>query len=172
MRFAGEKMKKIKIGKTGKAVGLKGEIKFYGGSVAEDYYGSLEGIIIGDKEYDIEKVRYKGNVPIFKLVGVDDRNAAELLTGLKVEIMEEDLPELEDGRYYIKDLIGLEAYTESGEKAGTVKDVISGGTQDIYVISAPDGRTFRVPAVKAFIKEIDIEGGRMTVSLIEGLDEL
>ena len=168
----GEKMKKIKIGKMGKAVGLKGEIKFYSGSGSEEYYGSLKEIIIGDRNYKVEKVRFKGKVPVFKLSGIDDRTAAEGLTGLEVLVSEEKLPELEDGRYYVKDLIGLKVVEEDREEVGVVKDVITGGTQDIYEIETSEGKILRVPAVKAFIKNVDIECGIITVSLIEGFDQL
>ena len=86
-----------------------------------------------------------------------------------VYITEEDLEELPEGMYYVKDLIGLKVVdTGSYGEIGTVKDVLQNTSQDVYVVKTPSGREIMIPAVEEFIKDIDIEGGVLTVALIPG----
>ncbi len=82
-----------------------------------------------------------------------------------------DLP-MNDGDEFIADLIGLDIIDiTDGGVIGKLKDVISPGGRDVYVISDVRGGEFMVPAVAEFIKKIDVDGGRIEVSLIEGMRE-
>ena len=90
-------MERILIGKTASAVGLKGEIKINSYSTAENRYENLEKIFIGGKEMHIESVRYNKGLPILKLKEINDRNAAEAIRNLNVEMDAAELPELEEG---------------------------------------------------------------------------
>lgn len=80
------------------------------------------------------------------------------------------LAELDDGEYYIKDLIGLSVF-DAGDNSpvGTIEDVIQNTAQDIYLIKTCDGAEVLVPAVKEFIKDIDIKAGRISINFIEGM---
>ena len=70
------------------------------------------------------------------------------------------------------DLIGMSVKSETGEDIGTVKDVLSRSVQDLYEIEMPSGKTFLLPAVKEFIKDVDISEKAMTVKLPEGISQL
>ena len=72
-------MEKIKIGRVVNAVALRGEVKVYNYSGYKERYEELTRIIVDDKEYEIEKVRYQQHMVILKLSGINDRNAAESL---------------------------------------------------------------------------------------------
>jgi len=143
-------MKEIEIGKIVTAVGIKGEVKFYSFSDDPMKLAELEYIYIGKNKtkYDVEKVRSpKGNTAALKLNGVDTRNDAELLKDKLCYIDESMLADLDEGEYYIKDLIGLE----------------------VYLIKTEDGSEILVPAVKEFIKDIDVVAGRIYINFIEGM---
>ena len=107
---------------------------------------------------------------ILKLAGVDNRNDAEAMKNKDVFITEEDLDELPDDTFYIRDLIGLQAVDDSG-RIGIVKDVLQPSAQDVYVIKTDSGRDILVPAVKEFVKEVNLEEGFIRLSLIEGMIE-
>lgn len=165
-------MEKYKIGQIVNAVALKGEVKVYNYSDSKKRYEELETVIVGGKDYEIEKVRYQQNMIILKLAGIDDRNAAESLKGEAVEITEEDLRILPEDTFYIKDLIGLSVFdVKKNEKIGVVKDIIQNSAQDIYQITLNDGRETLIPAVSEFIKEINIEKKCVKISPIEGMIE-
>ena len=82
---------------------------------------------------------------------------------------------LRRGDYFIADILGLPVYDGGdGRKIGTLTDVLAPAGQQVYVIKRPDGRTFMVPCVPEFIKEVSFGEGRdagLYVSLIEGMEE-
>ena len=69
-------------------------------------------------------------------------------------------------------LIGLNVIGEDGKAVGTVRDVITRPAQDLYEIEKADGGSFLLPAVKEFVLDVDMENGRMTVRLPEGITDL
>ncbi|MGN0658342.1 MAG: ribosome maturation factor RimM [Emergencia sp.] len=165
-------MEKIKIGRIVNAVALRGEVKVYNYSGYRERYEELERIIVDEKEYEIEKVRYQQHMVILKLAGIDDRNGAEAMKNKDVFITEDDLAELPEDTFYIRDLIGLSVVDEeSGEKLGVIKDVLQPSSQDVYVVSLEGGGEAMIPAVSTFVKEVSLEGGFVRVALIEGMIE-
>lgn len=190
-------MEKIKIGKIVNAVALRGEVKVYSYAGEIDRFEKLDRIIAGssqsgggqsgggqsggakraackkpqsDMEFEIEKVRYQKNMVILKLRGVDDRNQAEALKDMDVFITEDDLEELPDDTFYVRDLIGCQVVDiNDGKKLGVVSDLIQNSAQDIYQIDLAEGGQALIPAVEQFIKNVDIENKTITVSLIPGL---
>jgi 16S rRNA processing protein RimM len=80
------------------------------------------------------------------------------------------LPSLPEGHYYIHELVGLTVKTMQGEKIGTICDVIQTPAQDVYVIDAGE-KEIMIPAVKQFVKRINIQKNEMWIDPIEGLIE-
>ena len=166
-------MKEIEIGKIVTAVGIKGEVKFYSFSDDPMKLAEIEYIYVGKNKtrYDVEKVRSpKGNTVALKLIGIDTRNDAELLKDKLCYIDESMLADLDEGEYYIKDLIGLEVFdAKDNSLVGVLDDVIQNTAQDIYLIKTEEGSEILVPAVKEFIKDIDVVAGRIYINFIEGM---
>ena len=166
-------MENIKIAKIVNAVGLKGEVKVYNYSDVRERFEELDEIIIsGKKRESVKKilsVRYQGNMVILSLEGIDDRNKAEAVKDFDVYITENDLRELPEDTFYVRDLIGMRVIDE-GEygEIGTLKEVLQNTSQDVYVVRTSDGRDVLIPAVKDFIKSVDQEEGVITTTLIPG----
>ena len=79
-----------------------------------------------------------------------------------------------EGDVFVADMLGLDVIDfETGEKYGALREVISPGGRDVYVVDDVRGGEFMIPAVSAFVKEIVTEGERegIYVSLIEGMRE-
>jgi len=166
-------MEKIKIAKIVNAVGLKGEVKVYNYSDVRERFEELDEIIISSKKHEsvkkIRNVRYQGNMVILSLEGIDDRNKAEAVKDFDVYITEDDLRELPEDTFYVRDLIGMKVIDE-GEygEIGTLKDVLQNTSQDVYVVRTADGRDVLIPAVKDFIKSVDQVASVITTTLIPG----
>ena len=77
--------------------------------------------------------------------------------------------EMDEDSYLVDDLIGIRAVLEDGTPVGVLKSVLPNPAHDLYEIEKPDGSSFLLPAVKAFIVSVDTGAGIMTVRLIEGL---
>jgi 16S rRNA processing protein RimM len=165
-------MEKINIGKIVNVVGLKGEVKVYNYSDSVDAYVETPEMYVGDKLTKIEKVRLQKNMVVLKLEGINDRDAAEKARGKLIYITEEDLPELEEGEFYIRDLIGMAVFEENGNKIGEVSDVIQNSAQDIFEIETAENKKVLIPRVDEFILDIDADNREIKVRLIEGLLDL
>ncbi|MCH4006147.1 MAG: ribosome maturation factor RimM [Eubacterium sp.] len=163
-------MEKILIGKITSAVGLKGEMKVYSYASSPQRFQSLERVWIDKSEYPLERSRTQKNMAVLKVSGIDDRDAAERMRGRSVFMSDEDLEELEEGAYYIRDLIGLNVVNEDTEEViGKVKDILTDRPQDIYVVALEDGGEAMIPGVKSFIHDVDLKQKTIRVHLIEGM---
>ncbi|MFQ7473362.1 MAG: ribosome maturation factor RimM [Anaerovoracaceae bacterium] len=166
-------MEKIKIGKIVNAVGLRGEVKVYNYSDSEEVYERTPEIYAEDKLLKVENVRVQKNMVILKLSGIDDRNEAEAAKGVELYITESDLPELPEGVFYVRELIGMNVVeSEKDMFLGTVTDVIQNIAQDIFEVEQENGKKILIPKVDEFILNIDKEQKTIYVKLIEGLLEL
>ena len=98
--------------------------------------------------------------------GINDREGAEALAGGVMYIREQDLPVLPEGRYYVHQIIGLEAVTLEGRRLGPVTDVLVTGANDVYV--TPAGL---IPATAEVVREIDLATGQMLIAPLPGMLE-
>ena len=93
-----------------------------------------------------------------EVAGVTDRNAAELLRGVKLYIDRSQLPESEDGDIYLEDLVGCEAINAEGHKIGEVISVDNFGASDLIEIRPIDGsKTYYLPIAEPYVMDIDLE---------------
>ena len=118
--------------------------------------------------YPVEGLRFHKKALLLKLDGCDDRNAADELRGMLVQIPVEDAVPLEEGEYYLFQLIGVRVETESSEWLGQVVEVIETGANDVYVVRGPRGEVL-LPAVDEVVLELDLESKHMVVRLLPGL---
>ena len=163
----------FEIGQIVNTNGLKGflKIKPFTDDIKE--FETFKSIYIQRKfeliEFKIEKVAYVKNMVLLKLQGIDDINEAEKYRNLYIKVERKCLPDLPSNSYYIVDLIDCSVITEEGEILGTVDDVFSTGSNDVYVVKDELGKQILLPAIKEVIKKIDIPNKKITVKLMEGL---
>ncbi len=155
--------------------GLKGEVRVLPTTDDPDRFRSLKNVLLtgAGKETPaiIERAGRAGRFIVLKLRGTDTIEQAVLLKGRSVEIDRADAVELEEGEHFIPDLIGCEVVTEEGRLLGRLTDVILTGANDVYEVSGRDG-TLLLPVIPECIKSVDTEGGRITVALLPGLEEI
>ena len=114
----------IVLGKMGSSYGIRGWLRVF--SSTED----AESIF----DYQPWFIQKAGQ--IIKLKGVDDRDAANLLTNCEIVVDSSQLPQLEEGDYYWKDLMGCQVVTTEGYDLGKVVDMMETGSNDVLVIKA------------------------------------
>ena len=103
------------------------------------------------------------------LEGVDDRDAAEALRGALVLGEAARLPALAPGEHYWYELIGCEVETVAGAPVGRVREIWETGAHDVLVVEDRDGREHLIPAVDAFVKEVDRAARRVRIEPVPGL---
>lgn len=164
------------VGRIVNTHGIKGEIKVMPTTDDPKRFKKLKSIFVERKTmetYEIESVRYHKDFVLLKLKGIDDMNAAELLKGSILKIDRKDSLPLKEDEYYISDLFGLQVFTEEERFLGELVDVIETGSNDVYVVRKQDrAKDLLLPAIKQVIKKVDIAEQKMTVHLLEGLEEL
>ena len=105
---------------------------------------------------------------LLKFEGINNPEDAESLKNSFLEVDREDAIPLEDGTYFIVDLIGLDVYTDDGKLLGKVEDIYNTGANDIYVVKDELGKQILLPGIEDVIKEVKLED-RIIVHLIPGL---
>ena len=166
-----EKKQYLECGKIINTHGVHGDVKLESLCDSPEVLASLERVFVleGGKYREIEVL----HASVFKqfvlaaLEGVDDMDKAIALKGTMLYASRDDF-ELEEGDFFIVDLIGLPVIDNvDGKVYGKIKDVINRGASDIYVVSTPSGERM-MPVVDEFVKRVDLESG-VYVETIPGL---
>ena len=156
-------MQRLTIAQVLKPQGIRGELKI---KTFTDYPQDIKAfkiVYIDDTPYKILSFRVGSDGSAFVgLRGIPDRNSAELFRGKILEGERDDAPELDEGQYYIVDILGLSCETEEGEVLGTVVD-ISNLSSDIYTIEKA-GKRILFPAVKGVVVKVDLENKKLIVN--------
>ena len=165
--------KYLEIGQIVNTFGIKGMVKVKPFTDDIEQFEKLKKIYVktknSKKEYEIEQVKYHKNLILIKFVGIDKIEEAEILKGNYLIRDRENEEPLEEGTYYIVDLLGLEVFEEDGNLLGNVEDIYNTGSNDIYVVKNELGKQILLPAIADVIKKIDLENKKITVHLIKGL---
>lgn len=128
--------------------------------------------------HDVEMMQAKahGGDIVARLMGIADRNAAELLKGATVQVSRKHFPALEDDEFYWIDLLGLAVVNLQGETVGIVADLMDNGVHPILQVAQPAAESsteksapeILIPFVDQYVKEVDQAGKKITVDW--GLD--
>lgn len=162
----------IVIGKIVAPHGVRGDIRILPLTEKPEQFLDLEYLLLHDgRKLTVKHARFHKRMVLVSTEEIKTMNEAELLRDQEVLIKAEDLPELEEGQFYVADLIGLPVFDEEGKQIGTFKDSLSTGSNDVYVITVPGEKDILLPALKIYVKEINLVEKRMVVTLPEWVDE-
>ncbi|MBR0365690.1 MAG: ribosome maturation factor RimM [Clostridia bacterium] len=165
----------LEVGKIVNTHGLRGEVKVVPWMDAAEDFEELVHVFIKTRQdsvpVTVSGVRYQKNNLIVKFDEFDDINDIEQYKGCVILADRSELPELREGAHYIVDLIGLDVFTEDGERVGVIADVFNTGANDIYDVKREGKKNLLLPVIDEVVKEIDTDAGRVTVHIMEGLDD-
>jgi 16S rRNA processing protein RimM len=111
-------------------------------------------------DVDVMQLRVQGEDVVAKLMGIEDRNAAEALKGATVQVRRAHFPPLEDNEFYWVDLIGHTVVNLRGELLGEVCGLMDNGAHPILRVAVPasegtKGTELLIPFVDQFVTEVD-----------------
>lgn len=162
----------IVIGKIVAPHGVRGDIRILPLTEKPEQFLELDYLLLADgRRLTLKHARFHKRMVLATVAEINSMNEAELLRGQEVLINAGDLPELEEGQFYVADLIGLPVYDEQGAQIGTFKDALTMGSNDVYVIAVPGAKDILLPALKIYVKEINPAEKRIVVTLPEWVDE-
>ena len=152
--------------------GLRGELKVHLLSDVPDRFSTLKVVYLSRDltRRTIKDVRpYKGNTLLLKLDGIDDATSAESLRNCDLYIPLSELAQLPPDSYYQHDILNLQVVTLKGREVGTITEIISTGSNDVYVVTTASGQQFLIPAIKDVVKQIDLDRHVMYIDPMKGL---
>jgi 16S rRNA processing protein RimM len=158
---------RVCVAQIGAPHGVHGEVRlwtFTADPMAVMRYAPLQ-TEDGMQAFELDAVRPAKGHLVAKLRGIEDRNAAERLTNIKLFVPRDRLPEVEIDEFYHADLIGLRVEDESGNEIGAVIAVHNFGAGDLLEIQPPEGGAMLLPFTETVVPEVDIKGGRLVVVL-------
>lgn len=144
---------KIEIGKITKAQGIKGEVKLLCYVDDVQMLKTVKTVYIGQNSYKVLKCRPDGNFCYLLLDGIADRNTAETMREWTVFADKESV-QLDEGRYFIEDLIGCNVVLSNGNAVGKVVDILQYGAADVYVCQGQHNVSF--PFLKDLVLSVDV----------------
>lgn len=163
----------IQVGKIINTQGIKGEVKVFPLTDDVSRFDNLEKLYIGEEKIlvIIEETWYQKGFPILKFKGYDDINEVLKFRDMHLYIEESNKIKLPEDSYFIFDIVGCSVFDIEENKIGTVVQVITNTGNDVYVIEDEKDKEYLIPAVKQFVKEIDIKNKKIIIEPIEGLIE-
>ncbi len=164
----------IGVGTIVKAFGIRGECVLRPMTDTPGRFRRLRKAFIGRSEAAakiaaVEHVAVQERGVRVKFAGVDSRSEAEKLAGSIVFVEESEAVRPPAGTFYLHQVVGLSVVDDAGNTVGVVRDVLRLPAHDVYVVEN-GGREMMIPAVKEFVRKIDVAGGTMTVHMIEGME--
>ena len=159
-------MEFIEAGKIVNTHSVYGELKIQPWSDTEAFLCDFDVIYIDKKPYQIERARVHKTCVLLKLSGINNINEAEKFRNKIVSVDKSEV-ELDEDTYFIADLEGLLVIDDDGTELGTLREVITLPSNDVYVIKGKD--EYMIPAVEEFIVSVDLDEKVMLVRTIPGM---
>ncbi len=158
----------IAIGIIVNAHGIRGEVKLLPQGIAPQYLTGCGAVRLAGRTVPVSACRVHKGCLLMKLEGVEDMDAALALKGQPVSVRRSDVT-LPEGVYFDQELVGLTARNaETGEALGTVEEVLSYPAHKVYAVRGGKDE-YLIPAVPAFVKDINLTDGIMEIHVWEGM---
>jgi 16S rRNA processing protein RimM len=163
----------LAIGRVIRAHGVRGEVSM---TILTDFperFEITEWVYLGNEfeaeAYRLEKYRWHKKNLLLTLAGVTTRTQAERLRGQFVQVPIEEAMPLPEGSYYLYQLMGFQVITTDNKVLGEITGILETKANDVYVVSDKEQNEILLPGIPDVVKSIDVEKGRITVELIDGL---
>lgn len=162
----------ICVGAVAGSFGVRGEIRLKSFCAIPDEIEDYSPLTNedGTKTYTLTLTRPIKNGFVAHLSGVETKEQADALKGLRLFVQRDRMPNLPDDEFYHADLIGLAVYDTGGTLLGTVKSVQNHGASDLLELHGPNLKgTLLLPFTMAAVPTVDLEKGRIIADPPEGL---
>lgn len=162
----------LQVGIISSTHGVRGEVKVFPTTDDVNRFKRLKEVILDTGkeqiQLQIEGVKFFKQFAILKFKGYDNINDIEKYRGKSLFVTRNNAVKLKKDEYFIADLIGMKVENEDASFCGILKDVITTGANDVYVVDW-GGREVLIPAIKDCIIAVDLNKNEIKVHLLEGL---
>lgn len=164
------------VGKLVNTHGIRGEVRVVSRTdfPEERYQVGNKLYLFMDKqttpiELIVKSHRQHKSFDLLTFEGYDNMNQVEPFKGGILKITEEQLTPLDEGEYYYHEIIGCDVYSMDDVKLGTIKEVLSPGANDVWVMKDEKGKEVLIPYIEPVVKKIDVTQKKVWIELLEGL---
>lgn len=165
----------LRIGVVTTTHGIRGEVKVFPTTDDVMRFKACDEVILitreGELTLHVERVKFFKNIVIIKFKEFNDINEVEKFRKCDLMVTRENALPLEEGQYYLCDVIGADVVEEDGSHIGTVIDVIETGANHVFAIRTDEGREVLFPVIPDCIKNVDTSLGLVTAHIMKGLME-
>ncbi len=163
----------LKVGVITSTHGIRGEVKVFPTTDDIQRFTYLKECVIdtGKQQIpvEVEGCKFFKNLAILKFKEFQSIDEVEKYKGAGLWVTREHAVPLEEGEFYIADIIDAEVYEENGEYLGRLTEVLETGANDVYVVKLESGKELLIPAIPQCILDVDTEQPRVTVRLMKGM---
>lgn len=164
------------LGEVLRPHGIKGELRMKMLTEYPERIIKLERVFLGREPNnptagtaEVESLRMNQGYGLIKFKGVDDRDKAERYRELYVMVHIDEAVPLEEGEYYLFQIIGVTVKLTNGEVLGTITDILETGANDVYVVDSPTYGEVLIPVTDQTIISSDIDAREVIVELLDGM---
>ena len=159
-----DKAKYVEIGKIVAPHGVRGEVRVVELSEFHEQVLKSKNFYVEDIGFmEVKNIRTHKNFFLFTFSDVSDMDKANTMRGKSIFIAKTEIGKLPEGRYYIDDLLGSSVFDLTGECLGKLDEIITTGSNDVYIVKKEGAKDLLVPALKTVIKSIDIENKKIVL---------
>ncbi|AOL97425.1 MULTISPECIES: ribosome maturation factor RimM [Bacillus] len=164
------------VGKIVNTHGIKGEVRVISKTdFAEERYkpGNTLYLFMDGRNEPVEVTvnthRLHKQFHLLQFKERQNLNEVEELKNAIIKVPEEELGELNEGEFYFHEIIGCEVFTEEGELIGKVKEILTPGANDVWVIGRKGKKDALIPYIESVVKHINVREKKIEIELMEGL---
>lgn len=163
----------LEIGEIVGTHGVRGELRVNPCCDSPEFFTQFKTLYYDSNGCCAVKVtssRPHGNIVLVKIAGVDTVEDAQKLRGRTLYMKRSDAS-LPDGSYFIAELVGCEVFDadNSSIKYGTLSDVSQTGANDVWHITAENGREYLIPAIPIVVIKTDVENNLVLIRPLKGI---
>ena len=164
----------FRVGVIANTHGVKGEVKVFPTTDAPERFKKIKKVILDAKRekitFEILSARFFKNLVIVKFKGIDNINDIEKYKGCDLYVERENATPLNEGEYYIADLIDMVVVDEEDNELGVLYDVMQTGANDVFVVKLNDtDKELLLPNIPSCVLNVDLDNRKITVHVLDGL---
>ena len=164
----------FRVGVIANTHGVRGEVKVFPTTDAPERFKVIKTVILDAKRekitLEIQSAKFFKNLVIVKFKGIDNINDIEKYKGCDLYVTRENATPLNEGEYYIADLIDMLVVDEEGNELGILDDVLQTGANDVFVVKLKEtGKELLLPNIPSCVLNVDLDDRKVTVHVLDGL---
>lgn len=167
----------FRVGVIANTHGIKGEVKVFPTTDDANRFKKLKQVYVdlGREKVELEVAgcRFFKNLVIVKFKGIDDINDIEKYKGCDLYVTRENATPLNEGEYYIADLIDMQVVDEEGNELGILFDVMQTGANDVFVVKLKENdKELLLPNIPDCVLDVNMEERTVKVHVLDGLMDM